>query len=86
MVEDLRKKFSLDAKFSCVMQETKIFHQFPPPSTLALLYCKFLIENLSVQFDSGRFQEEILFRCEYFLCYARNENISTRPPPLNWMI
>ena len=30
MVEDLRKKFSLHANISCVMQETKIFHQGPP--------------------------------------------------------
>ena len=31
MVEDLRKKFSVDAKISCVMQEKKIFKQAPPP-------------------------------------------------------
>ena len=31
MGEDLRKKFSLDANISCVMQETKIFHKGPPP-------------------------------------------------------
>ena len=61
-LEDLRKKFSLDAIFSCVMQETKIFH-----------------------LDGGRFKDEILFRCERFLCYARNENISPGPP-LNWKI
>ena len=52
-----------------------------PPSTLVLLYCKFLIEIHAVQFDSGIFKEEILFRCEHFLCYGRNENISPRPPP-----
>ena len=81
-LEDLRKKFSLDANISCVMQETKIFHQGHPPLTLVLLYCTFLIENHAVQFDGGRFKEEILFRCEHFLCYARNEIISPSPPPL----
>ena len=65
MVEDLRKKFSLHANISCVMQDTKIFHQGPP--------------------STGRFKEEIFFRCEHFLCYARNENISPRPP-FNWKI
>ena len=79
-LEYLRKKFSLDANISCVIQETKIFHQ-GPPSTLVLLYCKFLINNHAVQFDGGRFKEEILCRCEHFLCYALNENISPRPPP-----
>ena len=59
-------KFSSDANISCVIQETKIFHQGLPPST-------------------GSCKEEILFRCENFLCYARNENISPRPP-LNWKI
>ena len=90
MVEDLRKKFSVDAKISCVMRETKIFHQGPPstgrfkkeilfhcehflcykrneifhrgpPSPLILLYCTFLIENQAVQFEGGRFKEEIFF-------------------------
>ena len=61
MVEDLRKKFSVDAKISCVMRETKIFHQGP--------------------LSTGRFKKEILFRCEYFLCYARNENLSLSPHP-----
>ena len=61
MVEDLRKKFSVDAKISCVMQETKIFHQGPP--------------------STGRFKKEILFRCQHFLCYARNENFSPSPHP-----
>ena len=56
------KKFSLDANFSCVIKETKIFHLV-----------------------SERYKEEILFRCKHFLCYARNENISPRPP-LNWKI
>ena len=32
--------------------------------------------------STQRNKEEILFRCENFLCYARNENISPRPPPL----
>ena len=80
MVEDLKKKFSLDANIYCVMQETKIFHQ-GPLSTLVLLYCMFLIENHFVQFVGERFNEEILFKCEHFLCYARNENIS---PRLGW--
>ena len=31
MVEDLTKKFSLHENICCVMQETKIFHQGPPP-------------------------------------------------------
>ena len=116
LLKEIRKKFSLDVNISCVMQETKIFHQgLPPstgsckeeiffrfehflcytrnenfspspPSTLVLLYCKFLIEIHAVQLDSWIFKEEILFRCEHFLCYGRNENISPRPPPLNWKI
>ena len=53
----------------------------PPPLTLVLLYCKFLTEIHAVQFDSGIFKEEILFRCKNFLCYARNKNFSPRPPP-----
>ena len=52
-MEDLRKKFSLDANISRVMQETKNFHQ-GPPSTLVLLYCKFLIENQLTR-ESGSF-------------------------------
>ena len=80
MVEDLRKKFSLHANISCVKQKSKLFHQ-APPLTLVLLYCKFLTEIHAVQFDSGIFKEEILFRCKNFLCYARNKNISPRPPP-----
>ena len=59
MVEDIRKKFSLRANISCVMQETKIFHQGPP--------------------STGRFKKEILFRCEYFLYYARYENLDEGP-------
>ena len=72
--DDLMKKFSIDANVSCVMQETEISHQCPS-LTLVLLYCTFLIENHAVQFDGGRFKEEILCRCENFLCYARNKNI-----------
>ena len=38
-LEDLRKKFSLDANISCVMQETKIFHQGPPLNiSVTILY------------------------------------------------
>ena len=48
------------------MQETKIFRQGPP--------------HLMILFDGGIFKQEILFRCENFLCYARNEKISPRPP------
>ena len=81
MVEDLRKKFSLDANISCVMQETKFFHQ-GPLSTLVLLYCMFLIENHFAQFVGERFKEEILFKCEHFLCYGRNKNILLGPSPL----
>merc|ERR1711872_1153498 len=66
-LEAVKKKFSLDVKTSCVMQETKIFHQGPP------LNWKILVRK--------RFKEEILFRCEHFLCYTRNEIISPRPPP-----
>ena len=80
MVEDLRKKFSFDANISCVMQETKIFHP-GPPSKILLLYCQFHIENYAVSFDGGILKEEIIFPCRHFLCYARNENISPRPPP-----
>ena len=29
-LEAVKKKFSLDVNISCVMQETKIFHQGPP--------------------------------------------------------
>ena len=79
-LEDLRKKFSLHANISCVKQKSKLFHQ-APPLTLVLLYCKFLTEIHAVQFDSGIFKEEILFRCKNFLCYARNKNFSPRPPP-----
>ena len=79
MVEDLRKKFSLHANISCVKQKSKLFHQ-APPLTLVLLYCKFLTEIHAVQFDSGIFKEEILFRCKNFLCYARNKNFHQGPP------
>ena len=75
----LKEEILLYAYISCVMQKTEIFHQ-GPPLTLVLLYCTFLIENHSVQFDGGRFNEEILCRCEHFLCYARNENFSPSPP------
>merc|ERR1711872_400322 len=61
-LEAVKKKFSIVVKISCVIQETKIFHQGLPPST-------------------GSCKKEILFRCENFLYYARNENISPRPPP-----
>ena len=36
IVEYLRKKFSLDAKISCVMQETKIFTKASPPQLEAV--------------------------------------------------
>merc|ERR1711893_138609 len=32
-LEAVKKKFSLDMNISCVMQQTKIFHQGLPPST-----------------------------------------------------
>ena len=58
MVEDLH------VNISCVMQETKLFHLGPPLKNIVVilqLYCKFLIENHAVQFEGGRFKEEIIF-------------------------
>ena len=88
-LEAVKNKFSLDVNISCVMQETKIFHQGPPPQ-LKDLRKKFSLDgNFSCvmqetkifHLDGGRFKEEILCRCENFLCYARNKNFSQRPPP-----
>ena len=46
-LQDLRKKSSLDANISCVMEETKIFHQAPPPQ-LEYLRNKFSLDaNMS---------------------------------------
>ena len=115
-LEAVKKKFSLDVNISCVMQETKIFHQVPPQLqcySIASSLQKFtpfnqIVEYLRKKFSldaniscvmeetkifhqgrppsTGRFKEEILFTCEHILCYARYENISTRPPPVNWKI
>ena len=68
-MQDVNKKFSFEAKKSCFMQETKIFRQGPP--------------HLMILFDGEIFKQEILIRCENFLCYASNEKISPRPRPQN---
>ena len=89
MVEDLSKKFSLDAN-----KETKIFHLDGGRVKEEILFkCEHFLsyarnENISPRPppSTGRFKEEILCRCELFLCYARNKNISPAPPLLNWKI
>ena len=64
MVEDLRKKFSLDAKFSCVMQETKIFHQIPPPLNI----------NVIIILKGGGGQGKFFVTCIKQDFFVSNEN------------
>ena len=47
-LQDIYKKFSLDTKNSCLMQETKISHK-AHNQYQCLIHCSFLIENNVVQ-------------------------------------
>ena len=47
-LEAVKKKFSSDANISCVIQETKIFHQGLPPPQLEAVKKKFSLDvNIS---------------------------------------
>ena len=73
-------------KFLMLCKKRKNFTKAPPSKLISnLALCKkqkLFVKALHVMFlfNGGRFKEEILFTCEYFLCNERNENNSQGPP------